>query len=146
MRWQSAQISDVFVQDDLAAERAELVDERVRDDLRTALDHGPADRLRERGENQCECRREWSVEREHRVRSDAGEKRSSVVVVESTAGEALRGAKRRDTEASERQRVSRYVNDRLQQLISETLAVAHQRAERRRQPARRRLRDKRRSQ
>ena len=129
MRRQLGQIIDVFVQDDLATERAELIHERIRDDLRSTLDHGPSDRLGERGEDQCECRREWSVERQHRVGRDAGEERSGVIVVESAAGEALRGAKRRDPEAGQRQRVSRHVNDRLQQLIGEALAVAHQRAE-----------------
>ena len=113
MRWQLCQINDVFVQDDLAAEGAEFIDERIRDGLGTALDHGPADRLREGGEDQCECRGEWSVEGEHRVRRDPGEEGSGLFVAESASGEALRGAKRRDPEAGQRQWVSRQVDDRL---------------------------------
>ena len=129
MRRQFGQISDAFVQDDLAAERAEPVDERIRDGLRTTLDHGPADRLGEGGEDQGEGRREWSVEREHRVRRDPGEERSGLFLVELASGKALRRAKRRDSEAGQRQWVSRQVDDRLQQLIGERLAVAHQGSE-----------------
>ena len=117
---------------DLATGRLELGDQRLGHAGRPAADHRPPDRVRVRGEDQPERGTQRAIEAEHRVGRHAREQRPGRLVVEPCARQAPCRPERRQAEPGERQRVSRHVDDRPQDLGPELLRVAHQRPE---QPA-----------
>ena len=80
-------------------------------------------------EDQPERGAERVIERQHRVRRDAGEERSRRVAVEPVAGQAARRAQRRQPEPQHRQRMSRHVDDRPEQLAAELPGIPHERPE-----------------
>ena len=63
------------------------------------------------------------------MRRDAGEERARRVAVEPVAGQAARRAQRRQPEPQHRQRMSRDVDDRPEQLAAELPGIPHERPE-----------------
>ena len=115
---QFAQVFDVVVGDDLAAEPLKLADERVGDGLCPTTHHRPADRVGEGPEGEAERRRQRPVQAEHRVGGDAGEQGPCRLVLEAAASQSFRRTqgRGREPEAGHRQRPTWDVDDGPQQL------------------------------
>ena len=101
----------------------------VGDGRGTAADHRPADGVGVHAEDEPEAGTQRSIERQHRVRRQAGEQRPGRLAAESRTGESSSRADRGQAEPGHGQRVARHVDHRPEQLRRQAIRVAHQRRE-----------------
>ena len=120
-----------MVAHDLAAVLAEDRHEGVGDRLRSALRARPSDEVGEAAEHQADAGRERTVERQDRVRRQAGEQRRRAVAVEPAPPERRRRTQAVEAEAGQAQRVAGQ-RQRRRQVVDDGQAALDQR---RHQPA-----------
>ena len=113
---------------DLAAERAQVRGERVRDSLRAAARERPADGMAEQPEHEAEGRARRAVEPQHRVGREAREEAARLLAAKGHPGERRRRRSGPHAEAGERDRVRGNV-ERPEEVLEQRLGIAGERCE-----------------
>ena len=123
--------ADPLPGDDLTAEVEQLRDERIGHPVRATTDHRPADRVRIGRQDQPERGGRRPIQGDHRMGGDPCEQAACLVGFELGAGQAPGRTQRRQPESRERERMTRHVDDWLQEFAPELVGIAHQRTEQR---------------
>ena len=126
---QRTQIIDPVSGHDLAAQRPQLRRQRIRDGPGTAAGHRPAMGMRDHAEDKAEGGRQRPFERYHRVGRDPAEQGTRGVITEPEPGEAARGEQCRHPEPREGHGMSRYMDDRPENLGQQPIRVRDERPE-----------------
>ena len=103
-----------------------MADEGVGEGLGAPLRHRPPDDVAGQPEHEPERRRSERLQRDRRVRRDAGEERARVLPFKPAVGKCAGRADRLQPEAGQHERVLRQVQHRLQDLVGEVGPRLHE--------------------
>ena len=124
---QLSEALDAGIGHDLAAERAQMSRQSVGDVLGTAARQRPADRMAHQAEHEPKGRRRHFLQRQYRVRRQAGEQGASRFASKPTPRQPGRRAESVEAEPGKLKRMPWQVQQRLQKLNRQIFPVLKQR-------------------